>query len=555
MAVSSAERRNQEERIRQTREEYEERETQAIRRKNAELKRAEQRHQQELKRITEEFQAQVDAVKNRSSDSLSDKDRYYQQKINELRDVQRSQMRQKMEDSAGEREAMRNAFEGELQKKNDIFKGQMENKSAQQKDELDARDQRLSEIYQNAREDVKEGLDNNRRLLNTHHKKEMDTVLQERDNQVMDSKAREHQIRKSYESQLAAEKRQREFEVAGWNQKYKDTVQNNSELGQQQLEGRGTYMKAMQDRVIDDYQDKLARKMEQIDEGNEAFRDTVNDRLNSQVRSRESKIARLQAQLSTAMSENERRRALERLHMQEAYEAKLGDLERQKNSQKELFSDLAQKRINDNLDKNNQVLNQASREYKSELSLKSNQHAQDRKSMIELHQNQMDVLKEQTDKKVRRTEQDSLDNQKMLAGYYNENLEQIKDVYSQRLMEQRDENLNNVYNTNQSLSRRFKNRENALQHKIENMTTRFEETIEKMKEDHKRELKRIESVYAKQITDQEKARKLDREGIELKYENRIAELEDLHQQRTDSMQKKHEEELRNISNTRYSRKA
>ena len=86
-SISSSDRARQDEKIRQTREEFENRESEAAKRRQAEMKRLESSHNEELRKITETYEGQLAEIKDRNRETLSGRDFENNRKIEEVRNT------------------------------------------------------------------------------------------------------------------------------------------------------------------------------------------------------------------------------------------------------------------------------------------------------------------------------------------------------------------------------------------------------------------------------------------------------------------------------------
>ena len=72
-----------------------------------------------------------------------------------------------------------------------------------------------------------------------------------------------------------------------------------------------------------------------------------------------------------------------------------------------------------------------------------------------------------------------------------------------------------------------------------------------------REIKRLENVHAQRMAEKDKAGKLEKESITQKYEAKLAQSSESHQNQLDRMNRRHEEDMQNLAVkvNSYNRKA
>src|SRR5207253_5620049 len=117
------------------------------------------------------------------------------------------------------------------------------------------------------------------------------------------------------------------------------------------------------------YNSAINKKYEQLDESNEDLRASVNDRLNGQVRSKESQITRLNSKLNHEMVNNERLRNIERRDLEGKYGEQMDLLERQKEGAIDNMKDINKRRIGDMVAHTDKALRDSNREHRSESDL------------------------------------------------------------------------------------------------------------------------------------------------------------------------------------------
>lgn len=116
-SISSSDRARQDDIVRNTREDYENRETENNKRRAQELKRMETRHHDEIKNITDDYETRIAELKDRNRETLSDRDMANNRKIDEVRQTYRESLRNKMEDAYNDREQQKNTYTGEIKSK------------------------------------------------------------------------------------------------------------------------------------------------------------------------------------------------------------------------------------------------------------------------------------------------------------------------------------------------------------------------------------------------------------------------------------------------------
>lgn len=556
-SISSSDRARQDERIRQTREEYENRESENTKKRKAEIQRLEQRHHDEIKNITEEYESRIAELKDRSRETLTERDFANAKKIDEVRQTYRESLRNKMEDAYNSREEMKASYEGAISKQKEISESQKRNLLGQLNSEIDGRDQRFVATIEENRTKAQKAVQENARKMNEAHEKERDAILNSHSETLRSKDRGAHEMRKSYESRLKQTERQREADNARWSQKYSDYVVNSQEEYGDNLEIKQTIMNQERAAIRDKFENALEQKTAQMDNQNQDFRDTVNDRINGQVRSRDSQIQRLNGKLNNEISKNERLRGIERRNLTEAYEKRLHLSDEQRENAVDRMKEINNERIGKVLDENTKLVRHIDRDNKSKTSLMSSRHREEKENLILTHKDQVTQIANNADSRVKKVIDLTNRNQDQLGRYYAESLDTMRENYGQQMESVREKNSADHTALNKVMTERFRNMESGFNAKLEQTVKSYEDRILRMKEDQDRELKRIEKMYATRLGDREKSEKMEKESLQMKYEAKLAQLNESHQDQLDRMNRRHQEDMQNLSvkMSSYSRKA
>ena len=557
MAITPADRKNYDERLRQTREEYEERESETVRRKNKEIKRAEQRHQEEVKKLTEAYNEKLESVQNHNRETLSERDRKHNDDVEEVRSMFMGQIRKQAEDAALEKKQIRDTYEFEKEKMEKVTSSQRDNTTEKQANELAKRDERIAQLVQDSKEKMQETITKNRNKIEGVHEKEVGALKK----QIQDSEDRaeweKKQLRKAYSNEVNMEKRQKEHENSAWSQRYQEVVEGMKETHAEDIKSRMEIMEAERQRLEDRYQNALENKADQMSEANEDFRDSLSERINSQVRSKQHQLNVLNDKLNNEIVNNNRRRSIERKALEDAYGKKWDDLYRQKEEVKENYKTLAQDRVNNVIHRNDDTLRRANRDHRSELALIHARNIQDRAASETAHNDQLRVVKEGVDNRVKQIQKMANEINRVNGDYYGESVEQLRQGFQEKVSAQRDEHIATQSEFVNNMTERFRDMERKYNNKIESLTSNYEEKIRMLTESNEKALKRNTQTAENLLKDREKGHKLEQESLKQKYEAKLSMKEEEHENEKERLSRKHEEDIRAIASrmNSYSRKA
>ena len=557
MSVSAADRARIDEQQTKTREEYENRETETVRRKNNEIKNAELRHNEEIKKLTETFQNQVDNLQRRSSESLTTQDLNHRKSVDELKTLYTEQLRKKNQQSSLERKSLTDTFKSEISKEKEISEGQRQYMLKKKTGELTQRDEQFNSLTERSREKMKEAIDNNSTKLRDFHEKEKDFLVKNKVDTVIDKNREMDEVRKAYKGEIGDLKRKKENLDKNWQQKYFDTVKNHNEIDGDNLINRSDELRAEKEAIQQHYQKALAEKTANMDITNDNFKSDVNDRMNAQVRSRDSQIQLLKEKNVHDKVAGNKLNQLEKNHLIRAYEDRMANIDVERGDYIEHMNNLVHRRVNDSREKNEHLAREANNNYRSQMNLINTRNREERKIMELQQKNQLDHVSSSAEGRVSRLQRASEDNTNALDRHYEESVDILKEGYAGRIAEQRDKVIEERAKQSAELNKRVHNMGNNYQTKLDNLQSEYKETLGKMRDDHRRELRRIETNYKNFAVDREKGHKVEKESIEQKYESKIAAIVEQNQQEKELTQKRHEEDMKTLAQrlSNYSRKA
>lgn len=557
MSISAADRARQSDRISQTREEAEEREAKLLKRKNEQLKRAEKNHQKEIGKLTEAYQNQLSKVREEQKETLAEREQDHQEDVSTLRKTYQGSMQQKVENNENEKKILKDTYEGEIEKNKTVNKMQKQELLSKQERELAKRDDSLSIATVGAQQKMKEAISDNARRLREAHDKEANLMKNHMDDTQMQNELEKNQMRKAYESQRLSNLRQDGYKEAEWKQKYQDLYkQVNDENSSGYNENAARLSEGLKG-VKDQYERKLEQRSEQMDKSNDLFRDTVANRVDTQVRSRDSKINNLATKLNKEIVNDRRMREFDRKNLQSAYEDKMKDLVEQKNLTKETMQELNGKRLGEMKDKNDHVLRQASQDYRSQMEIERARFRENNMSMAQMKDDEINRISERADSHIDKIQKMTDLNVKRMGDFYSDNIDLAKESFDRKVIDQRERNMELQGQTNRLMSERFKKIESNYAKKLETAVNTYEAKIQEMKDKHDKEIRLLQANNKLLMEDREKGHRTDRDSTEMKYETKIALLQQEHQERLGQVQKRHQEELRDLAMklNQYNRKA
>lgn len=556
-SISSSDRNRLEEKIRQTREEYENRESENLKRRNAEKKRLEEQHNDEVKNISDIYEGRIAKLKERNKEALTDRDFENNRKIDEVRQTYRESMRNKSEEANSSRAEQKNAYDNNLRKLKEISEVQKENLLRQMNDEVEQRDSRFEKVIGENRNKAQEAVQQKTRAINDSHAREKEAIIGGYRDSLRAAKRNKNEMQKSYESRLKDSQRLNESNVSRWSQKYQDAIVNKDKEYGDALEIKKEIMKEELQSIRDKFENKLADKVSVMDEQGQDLRDTVNERVTSQVRSRDSQIQRLNSKLNNEMAKNEKLRGIERKNIVNAYEDRINLVEQQREDTFTSMKELNEDRVEKMLNENHKLLRNTDRNYKTKLSIANTQHREDRETFFQQHKDQVTQISNNAENRVKKILNLSNKNQEDLEKYFADSMDTAKESFMDRMDSFRDKTAADKSAFSKAMTERFRAMETGFNNKLEQTVEKYENKISQLQENQSREIKRLENMYTERLENRDKATKMEKESLSMKYEAKIAQLNESHEDQLDRMDRRHKEDMQNLSArmSSYSRKA
>jgi hypothetical protein len=273
----------QDEVVRRNREDYQNNESEMVKKHKAELRRISEQHYQEIENLKNSHQEQMQSMQKQSHDTISKRDHKYQKSMEEIRGMHLNQLKATAEENAKREETLRRATSGDQN---------------QQKTQSDARFEKLNEDYRNTlvkteeahqsstkqgREAQAKAIAENREKLELAFQKKNDAILDERNEKV---KGLQNQLGTYREN---AEGRIKDQEVRHMKDRNRDSQNLMRAVGKERQggvdnaqilrEGFSDGLETQKER----YEKAMNRERQALQMSSENFETKVNQRLDGQV--------------------------------------------------------------------------------------------------------------------------------------------------------------------------------------------------------------------------------------------------------------------------------
>ncbi|MCK6598049.1 MAG: hypothetical protein L6Q37_06765, partial [Bdellovibrionaceae bacterium] len=426
MAVTRADRAQDTSRITDLRDEYENRETQAEKKKSLEIKRNQKKHQDELKDVKQTYEDKISNLQEKYADKLNETEQKHQKQISDVRSLYLNQLKNKMEEANTEKKVLNDNYQMEAETQDKINESQKELLKKRFQEEIAKRDDNINSLHEKTRVGLQESVNTRSRKLQEAYNKELNTL---KGNQEIE---RERFLKEKadskdfYKSQISDLNKTKERQNTNWENKFSNAIEA---LGQQYSENDQVKQEIMQEELHRN-KEKFDQKYEKLEnrvlQANDTFRDSVDDRYNNQVRSRDAEINKLKNRMYVDQANLSKRKDLEKKNIIGEYEKRQANIEDMMDQQRESLKLVNNERIDKVINTNSKFNNELQKRTKIEQNLVNEKHRQDRAALTELHRNETFNIENSSEKRIDTIQKIANNKETKLVNYYDEYLDQMR---------------------------------------------------------------------------------------------------------------------------------
>lgn len=557
MAISRSDRANETNRLSELKDEYDSRETATLKKKNAEIKRNQTKHQEELKETRATYENKINDMQSKFLERLNDTDRSHQRQIENVRGVYASQLRKKMEESQNERERLTENYKSEKQHQNTINESQKNTTQRKFNEEINKRNEQIDDLHQSSRENMQKTLAERNEKMRAAHEKEKSVLVQANQDEQQKSYDERTKLRRYFDSEIGKHKKANQRENENWASKYSNTVQAMNSQYSDEIKVRNEMLKQEVNKARNRFEDKYAALEERLNGSNENFRDNVDEKLNNQIQTKDNQIYALKNRMHVDKLNQKKMDGIEKQHIVDDYEKKLGIYERNLNEQRDALKEVNDKRISKATQTHSDILQKTTLKNRVAQALSDEKHRQDRNAIQEQNKNDLFNVKNAAEKRVDTIQRLANESEGRITNYYDDYLGQMKEGYIEKIFEQREKHDKDLANLTNTMGEKFRKLKLSYEQRLDRTTRGFEEKIARLNEEHSKEMKSITKQNEVAMSEKNKAIVNARSEVEDKYENKIKTLQEQYRGQVDRMKERHHEDMKELSlkMQNYSRKA
>lgn len=534
--------------VRKTREEYQEREAEQVKKHKREMRRLTQEHDKEVSRIKENYENRIQDIRTKNDDRISDTDRRNQEKVDELRTLYLEQMKRKTGDLEDRNEVQRQVFEDTLSKEKTIHSQQEHILKTQFDDSLQEKERAFKNLDQRARNDRQEALKDRTEKLSQKHGLEMRSVSDDRDRRLAEAQRNLIETKSALTNQMKDKERIHDLEMGRTKNNFENVYTEQQREFNTLLSSRDAILQSEKSKMGERYGEALKAKLEELDKAYEYLRDSSIERVDREVRAANNEKKRIESDRIVDMITNKRIRNLEKDHIIGQYEDRIKGMEYERSHMRDEINKMADQRIDNTLRKTDSLIQEANRDNRTKQSLSNEKHREDRANLQVEHSREVNRLNTRTEDRVQKIMKATNEAQNDQLKMHSENVDKLKTNYSENLARQREAQMESLKDTYLRMDKRLKETEDKYERKIDQIVENYEGKIKQLEDSYDKEFKNQETHFSSRMGQRDKEYKKEIESADIKNDLKLQKQEELHEKEIERLERRHQEQMASLAN-------
>lgn len=357
--------------IRRNREDYQKKESALIKDHEKEVSRLNQRHYEEMERLKADHEKQLQRVQKQAENTITERDHHYQEQIDHLRAMHHKQLQQLSEEDNRKLNKLKATLkqdEASQKMHNDHRFDELSNDFAQK---IRDKDEFYQKELQENRQAQERSLQEEHDKLDAAHQKQLQSVIQDRNEHVANLEGRYNDYRKF------AEHRHEQQQL----QNLKDHARDSENLVHAVRREREKRAQA-EDNLREGFSDGIAQERDRFNkalaERRDAQEEAVSDLKHGIVGRLQHRVDRLSKENTDLKDQNsdnkmhfrkEKRQEID--HIRDAYQKNIQNYKNQRDEAVKQFNERNHADVKKMAEKNQKLLHDANRQYRSDLDLQT----------------------------------------------------------------------------------------------------------------------------------------------------------------------------------------
>jgi len=545
-SVNASERNQQTDELRRMREEYDKQEAESTKRKNKELRAMNEKHEQELQANQESYEKQLELIRNKHREIINERDEKHANDSRKLREMYVESLARKTTEGDRLKQEMKETFKSEVEKERQVAAQQRQSLERDFRDSLRERDRQVADGEGRSIEKMKEGLQQRTEKLGEKHKIEMKALVSDRDRQIGQLRNTVDEMKSEFNDQKATDRRLQRSELDRRDAALETIVHNMDRSNSEMIRNRDEQLQNARKEMQNDFQGKMKAEHERMNDLTKQYGDQLESRTFSAIKSAKAEVARVKNDQVLDMITNRRLRDLERKNVQETYQQRFESLEKEKDQIFDVTNAKARDRVEKVIDRTDKLMAENNRRNRMSQNISNMRSREALATNERLHEDQVQTMNNQMDKRVRRIMNDTMSAQKTQIRQHEENLDILKGNYSDNLQNQREAQLETMKNVYDRMDKKIRDQESKLTKKHEEAIEFYEAKIDELEEKKRKDLLKQAETFESRNKQQQKAVNQAMESMELKHKQNVATQEELHRKEIERLEKRHQEQMQTV---------
>lgn len=535
--------------IRRQREEYQNKESELVKKHNKEIRNLTEMHEREVEKLKSENEGKLNNYRKNVSDVMTLRDNKYQKQIEDLKHMHKTQLEKLRTDQQRDADLMKKANTVDKNLKQKSYDAKLEDLKQHYNQTMLQKDGESHDYITKLRDAQEEAMSAQRKKLNDKHEKEMDFVNEQRREEVGHLEKNFSDLKKNSSQRI------RNQEVKHLSDLQR---QSNAHLEEHQhtVEQFGKDRDALREAYADSNQEVRDKFLEKEKE-NALFREAADRDLRNSVNEKyNKKINRLQTQLRETQSDASReqarkdfvaRREMSLLKKQQA--ANLKDYERQKQDMLDSLNQKNAEDVRDIRDENSKLVTHLTKFYRGKNQTDNHIQKQALMNLSTETSARLDQVQNQADMRVeniRNSTQEELSKIRQRSEIKQDLMRTEAEQEKRDLRFQKEDEKNKALN---KLKERISSAEVHHQATLDRMKNSYEKRLSDLNEKiikEKVEMKNDEKV---KISDLKRTHQKELDNLKLQYEQKLAQVNEAHNEEMARSNGMYKSQLNQVINT------
>jgi hypothetical protein len=546
---SSSSTSGQDEVIRKVREEYRKKEAELVKKQSEQVRKLNEKYATEIIKKDRSNAANLSSAREKSQESLTQRDVKYRKEMEDLRAMHARQMEKFMQDNQTKLDTQRQAARSEIKQaylgKDDRIK-ELHSRYEENLAEVSGNFQnRLDNIRAEQQREMGETLSKNQKA----HQEELAQLLDERNETVADLKNDYRILKQNKNKQIRSQEIKHIQDQASTESAH---IKNVALLG----EAHNTIQE--QAKIgFDESLDIIRHRMSQARERDanaqheiaSDFQDHVEDQIEGRVNRLERALEQAKSQNIAANAKRERDKNTQINNIREAYKTKFDYLEKARADalkQGQEADDKNEKKMQKNYDK---LAMDTGNYYRDRMAVENYKYRSAMENLETEHALRNNYLNENSEARVDKIREDEIAKNQRLSENYQANLEIMKGANQAEKSElrlhmnrEKDKAIKSIKDDAQKL-------EANQQRRIDDVVAKYEKRIAEMNDQNLRERRLRDNHEKAMVNTMKRQHEVEKETLRMQYEEQNRQANQMREREIQDVNKRHQEKLNEVLNT------